>query len=85
MARWDKGSLGKTGHGAYWGDSVQLRGGYPSGGGSNVDVTVTVRVREPIASVMACDVNGEGLSPEEVGPGRFLIFYYVKHTRWSLY
>ena len=64
---------------------MRLREGDSSGGGSNIDVTVTVRVRELVTSMMACDVNGEGLSPEEVGPGRFLIFYYVKHTRWSLY
>ena len=39
---------------------MRLRGGYPSGGGSNVDVTVTVRVREPVAFMMAHDVNGGG-------------------------
>ena len=39
---------------------MRSRGEYPFGGESNVDVTVTVRVREPIASVMACDVNGGG-------------------------
>ena len=39
---------------------MRSRGGYSSGGGSDVDVTVTVRVREPVVSMMACDVNGEG-------------------------
>ena len=37
---------------------MRLRRGYPSRGGSNINVTVTVRVREPVASVIACDVNG---------------------------
>ena len=37
---------------------MRLRGGYPSGGGSNVDVTVTVRVKELVASVMAHGVSG---------------------------
>ena len=64
---------------------MRSRRGYPFGGGSNVDVTVTVRVREPVASVMACGVNEEGPSPREVGPRRFLIFCYAKHTRRSLY
>ena len=64
---------------------MRLRGGYSSGGRSNINVTVTVRVRKPVASVMARDVNGEGPSPREVGPGRFLIFCYVKHTRRSPY
>ena len=60
LTRWDEGSLGKAGCRAYWGDSVRSRGGYPSGGGSDVDVTVTIRVRESIASMMAHDVNGGG-------------------------
>ena len=64
---------------------MRLRGGYPSEGGSDINVTVTIRVREPLASMMACDVNGEGSSPREVEPGRFLIFCYMKHTRKSLY
>ena len=64
---------------------MRSRGGYPSGGGSDVDVTVTIRVREPVASVMAYGVNEEGPSPREVGPRRFLIFCYTKHTRKSLY
>ena len=85
MARWDEGSLGKTGCRAYWGNSIRSRGGYPSGGGSNINVTITVRVREPVASMMAHDVNGEGPSSREVEPGRFLIFCYVKCTRRSLY
>ena len=64
---------------------MRLSGGYPFEGGSDINVTVTVRVREPVASVMAHDVNGEGPSPREVGPGRFLIFCYAKYTRRSLY
>ena len=60
LARWGKGSLGKTGHRAYWGNSVRSRGGYPSEDGSNIDVTVTVRVRELVASMTACDVNRGG-------------------------
>ena len=64
---------------------MRLRGEYSSGGGSNIDVTVTVWVREPVASMIAHDVNGEGPSPREVGPGRFLIFCYAKHTRRSFY
>ena len=85
LARWDEGSLGKTGCRAYWGNSVKSRGGYPSGGGNNVNFTVTVRVREPVASITACGVNKEGPSPREVGPRRFLIFCYMKHTKRSLY
>ena len=63
---------------------MRSKGGYPSGGGSNVDVTVTVGVREPVASMMACGVNEESPSPREVGPRRFLIFCYAKCTRRSL-
>ena len=64
---------------------MRLRGGYPSRGGSNIDVTVTVRIRELVASVMAHGVNEEGPSPREMAPRRFLIFCYMKHTRRSLY
>ena len=64
---------------------MRLRGGYPSGGGSDINITVTVRVREFVASMTACGVNEEGPSPREVGPRRFLIFCYAKHTRRSLY
>ena len=39
---------------------MRSRRGYSSGGGSNVDVTVTVRIREPVASMTAHDVNGGG-------------------------
>ena len=39
---------------------MRSRGGYPFGGGSDVDVTITIKVREPVASVMARDVNGGG-------------------------
>ena len=59
MARWGEGSLEKTGHRAYWGNSVRSREGYSSGSGSDVDVTITVRVRELVASVTAHDVNRE--------------------------
>ena len=62
---------------------MRLREGDSSGGGSNIDVTVTVRVRELVTSMMACDVNEEGPSPRKVGPRRFLIFCYVKCTRRS--
>ena len=39
---------------------MRSRGGYPSRGGSNIDVTVTVKVRELVASMTAHDVNGGG-------------------------
>ena len=39
---------------------MRSRGGYPSEGGSNIDVIVTVRVRELVASMTACDVNRGG-------------------------
>ena len=64
---------------------MRLRRGYPFEGGSDVDVTITVRVRGSIASMTAHDVNEEGPSPREVRPRRFLIFCYAKHTRRSLY
>ena len=64
---------------------MRSRGGYSSGGRSDINVTITVRVREPVASMMAHGVNEEGPSPREVGPRRFLIFCYVKHTRRFLY
>ena len=64
---------------------MRSRGGYSSGDRSDINITITVRVREPVASMMAHDVNGEGPLPKEVGPGRFLIFCYTKCTRRSLY
>ena len=39
---------------------MRSRGEYSFGGGSDIDVTVTVRVKEPVASMIACDVNGGG-------------------------